>query len=90
MLMMTSLWSYEHAPFSSSVHIYSVQSVSYSTLDPAEVRKFQVLANKWWDTQGELAPLHAMNELRVPFIRSVYKFHTKFRVNCMMCHFLIH
>lgn len=62
--------------FSSSVHISSVRFVSKSTLDPAEVRKFQLLANKWWDIQGEFAPLHALNELRVPFIRSVYKFHT--------------
>ncbi|XP_060761266.1 ubiquinone biosynthesis O-methyltransferase, mitochondrial [Neoarius graeffei] len=51
------------------VHISSVRFVSKSTLDPAEVRKFQVLANKWWDIQGEFAPLHALNELRVPFIR---------------------
>ncbi|XP_053508217.1 ubiquinone biosynthesis O-methyltransferase, mitochondrial isoform X1 [Ictalurus furcatus] len=51
------------------VHIHNVRPISYSTLDPAEVRKFQVLANKWWDIQGEFAPLHAMNELRVPFIR---------------------
>lgn len=75
--------------FSYSVHIHNVRPISYSTLDPAEVRKFQVLANKWWDIQGEFAPLHAMNELRVPFIRSVYKFHTKIPVKCMMCHSLI-
>ncbi|KAK2868739.1 hypothetical protein Q7C36_000610 [Tachysurus vachellii] len=51
------------------VHSYGVRLLSSSTLDPAEIRKFQVLANKWWDIQGEFAPLHAMNELRVPFIR---------------------
>ncbi|KAF5896974.1 ubiquinone biosynthesis O-methyltransferase, mitochondrial, partial [Clarias magur] len=49
--------------------IHSVSPASYSTLDPDEVRKFQVLADKWWDTRGEFALLHAMNELRVPFIR---------------------
>ncbi|KAI5626422.1 ubiquinone biosynthesis O-methyltransferase, mitochondrial [Silurus asotus] len=53
----------------SSVNRRRVRLVSHSTLDPAEVRKFQVLANKWWDIQGEFAPLHSMNELRVPFIR---------------------
>ncbi|KAK3534791.1 hypothetical protein QTP86_024742 [Hemibagrus guttatus] len=51
------------------VYIHSVRPLSSSTLDPEEVRKFQVLANKWWDIQGEFALLHAMNELRVPFIR---------------------
>lgn len=70
--------------FFSSVHIHSVRPVSYSTVDPAEVRKFQALANKWWDIQGEFAPLHAMNKLRVPFIRSVYKICTKILVKCML------
>lgn len=62
---------------SSSVHIHNVRLVSYKTLDPTEVRKFQVLANKWWDNQGEFALLHSMNELRVPFIRSVFNFLVK-------------
>ncbi|XP_004541693.1 ubiquinone biosynthesis O-methyltransferase, mitochondrial [Maylandia zebra] len=46
-----------------------VRSASHSTVDPDELRKFQSLANKWWDEQGEFAALHAMNDLRVPFIR---------------------
>ncbi|KAI3360624.1 hypothetical protein L3Q82_002490 [Scortum barcoo] len=47
----------------------SARSASYTTVDPDEVRKFQSLARKWWDEQGEFAALHAMNDLRVPFIR---------------------
>ncbi|XP_066514445.1 ubiquinone biosynthesis O-methyltransferase, mitochondrial-like [Hoplias malabaricus] len=43
--------------------------VSHSTVDPTEVRKFQALAGKWWDEHGQLGALHAMNDLRVPFIR---------------------
>ncbi|TNN57684.1 Ubiquinone biosynthesis O-methyltransferase, mitochondrial [Liparis tanakae] len=39
------------------------------TLDPDELRRFQSLAGKWWDEGGEFAALHAMNDLRVPFIR---------------------
>lgn len=35
------------------------------------MRRFQSLAGKWWDEQGEFAALHAMNDLRVPFIRCV-------------------
>ncbi|XP_041844975.1 ubiquinone biosynthesis O-methyltransferase, mitochondrial isoform X2 [Melanotaenia boesemani] len=45
------------------------RSVSQSTVDPAELRRFQLLANKWWDEQGDFAALHAMNDLRVPFVR---------------------
>ncbi|GAA6230905.1 ubiquinone biosynthesis O-methyltransferase, mitochondrial [Lates japonicus] len=47
----------------------STRSASQTTVDPDEVRRFQSLASKWWDEQGEFAALHAMNDLRVPFIR---------------------
>lgn len=47
----------------------SVRSASQTTVDPDEVRRFQSLASKWWDEQGEFAALHAMNDLRVPFVR---------------------
>ncbi|XP_012680016.1 ubiquinone biosynthesis O-methyltransferase, mitochondrial [Clupea harengus] len=50
-------------------HASSIRQVSHTTLDPAEVKKFQSLADKWWDQQGEFAALHSMNDLRVPFIR---------------------
>lgn len=53
---------------SSACHI-GTQSSSHTTVDPDEVRRFQSLASKWWDEQGECAVLHAMNDLRVPFIR---------------------
>lgn len=49
----------------------SARSASQTTVDPDEVRRFQSLATKWWDEQGEFAALHAMNDLRVPFIRCV-------------------
>ncbi|XP_068999506.1 ubiquinone biosynthesis O-methyltransferase, mitochondrial [Embiotoca jacksoni] len=48
---------------------HGARSASQSTVDPDEVRRFQSLAGKWWDEQGEFAALHAMNDLRVPFIR---------------------
>ncbi|XP_026149063.1 ubiquinone biosynthesis O-methyltransferase, mitochondrial [Mastacembelus armatus] len=47
----------------------STRTASHTTVDPAEMRKFQSLASKWWDEHGEFAALHAMNDLRVPFIR---------------------
>ncbi|XP_069867132.1 ubiquinone biosynthesis O-methyltransferase, mitochondrial [Dipodomys merriami] len=44
-------------------------STSQTTVDSSEVKTFRVLADKWWDEQGVYAPLHSMNDLRVPFIR---------------------
>ncbi len=36
--------------------------------DPAEIAKFDALASRWWDPQGEFKPLHLMNPLRVQYI----------------------
>ncbi|NXN95275.1 COQ3 protein, partial [Rhinopomastus cyanomelas] len=44
-------------------------STSHSSVDPLELKKFQLLAHKWWDEEGEYAALHSMNDIRVPFIR---------------------
>ncbi|KAI4891536.1 hypothetical protein NFI96_021546 [Prochilodus magdalenae] len=59
----------QHRHFKPRLLVQSGRMVSHSTVDPAEVRKFQALASRWWDEQGEFGALHAMNELRVPFIR---------------------
>lgn len=37
-------------------------------VDPAEIAKFEALANRWWDPQGDFKPLHAINPLRVNYI----------------------
>ena len=37
-------------------------------LDQEEVNKFDELASKWWDEEGEFKPLHQINPLRVNFI----------------------
>ncbi|MEQ2274713.1 hypothetical protein XENORESO_008411, partial [Xenotaenia resolanae] len=50
-------------------NICSFRSASHTTVDPSEVKRFQLLANKWWDEEGDFAALHAMNDLRVPFVR---------------------
>jgi 2-polyprenyl-6-hydroxyphenyl methylase/3-demethylubiquinone-9 3-methyltransferase len=34
-----------------------------------EINKFNVLAENWWDPQGPLKPLHAINPLRMKFIQ---------------------
>lgn len=45
-------------------------------MDSKEIKKFQLLAHKWWDEEGEYAALHSMNDIRVPFIR--YGFEDRF------------
>lgn len=37
-------------------------------VDPAEIGKFSALAAQWWDPAGPMAPLHAINPLRLAFI----------------------
>ncbi|KFQ77686.1 hypothetical protein N337_00193, partial [Phoenicopterus ruber ruber] len=44
-------------------------STSRSSVDSKEMKKFQLLAHKWWDEEGEYSALHSMNDIRVPFIR---------------------
>ena len=39
-----------------------------ANFDPSEIRKFEELASRWWDEQGEFKPLHEMNPLRLNFI----------------------
>jgi 2-polyprenyl-6-hydroxyphenyl methylase/3-demethylubiquinone-9 3-methyltransferase len=37
-------------------------------VDPAELEKFENLAHRWWDPQGEFRPLHEINPLRLEWI----------------------
>jgi len=37
-------------------------------VDPAEIAKFEELASRWWDNQGEFKPLHEINPLRLQYI----------------------
>lgn len=39
-----------------------------ANVDPNEVAKFEQLAERWWDEQGEFKPLHEINPLRLDFI----------------------
>ena len=43
--------------------------MSASNSDPAEIRKFTQMAEQWWDPQGVCKPLHAINPLRLSFIK---------------------
>lgn len=37
-------------------------------VDPQEIAKFEALASRWWDRNGEFRPLHEINPLRANFI----------------------
>ena len=43
--------------------------MNIKNLDHDEVNKFDELAAKWWDKNGEFKPLHQINPLRVGFIK---------------------
>ena len=43
--------------------------MTYHNVDPAEVAKFDALADSWWDPEGQSKPLHQINPLRLQFIR---------------------
>src|SRR5690625_7984582 len=38
-------------------------------VDQAELDKFSALASRWWDPESEFKPLHAINPLRLDWIR---------------------
>ena len=42
---------------------------SSPTLDPAEVARFNALAEQWWDPNGNFRPLHQLGPARLAFIR---------------------
>jgi len=44
-------------------------SGSGATLDEEEVARFAAMADEWWDAEGKFRPLHALNPVRLTFIR---------------------
>ncbi len=40
-----------------------------STVDDAEIAKFERLASEWWDPHGKFRPLHKFNPLRIGYIK---------------------
>lgn len=39
-------------------------------VDRQEVRRFERLAARWWDPEGDMAPLHVINPLRADYIEA--------------------
>lgn len=40
-----------------------------STVDPADIARFERIAREWWDPRGRFWPLHRMNPTRIAYIR---------------------
>ncbi len=39
-----------------------------TTIDPAEIAKFEAMAAEWWDPRGKFRPLHMLNPCRLDYI----------------------
>jgi 2-polyprenyl-6-hydroxyphenyl methylase/3-demethylubiquinone-9 3-methyltransferase len=44
-------------------------SFGIGTVDPAEIAKFERMADEWWDADGKFKPLHKLNPVRLGYIR---------------------
>lgn len=42
---------------------------SASTIDPAEVARFERIAESWWDSKGPMRALHKFNPVRLAYVR---------------------
>ncbi|NNG05645.1 MAG: bifunctional 2-polyprenyl-6-hydroxyphenol methylase/3-demethylubiquinol 3-O-methyltransferase UbiG [Inquilinus sp.] len=40
-----------------------------ASIDATEIARFEAVADRWWDSEGEFRPLHRLNPVRVGFIR---------------------
>lgn len=45
-------------------------SETAANADPREIAKFEKLAHRWWDCEGEFKPLHHINPLRLKYIQN--------------------
>ena len=43
---------------------------SASNHDPAEIARFDAIAQRWWDPKSEFRPLHVLNPVRLNYIES--------------------
>nr|VFK51827.1 MAG: 3-demethylubiquinone-9 3-methyltransferase [Candidatus Kentron sp. TUN] len=46
----------------------SPNNISLDNVDPLEVAKFERMAARWWDLEGDLRTLHTLNPLRLDYI----------------------
>jgi 2-polyprenyl-6-hydroxyphenyl methylase/3-demethylubiquinone-9 3-methyltransferase len=53
-----------------TLYLAPVKESSASSADPAEIAKFEAIAHRFWDSEGEFKPLHRLNPLRTEFVAS--------------------
>jgi len=46
-----------------------------STLNKKEVAQFDAIADKWWDENGPMKPLHRLNPVRLAYVRRMMEQH---------------
>jgi len=51
------------------MNVTAEKPASPANADQAELEKFSALASRWWDRESEFKPLHAINPLRLGWIR---------------------
>ncbi len=44
------------------------ETIPLYNVDPIEIQKFEALASRWWDLEGEFKPLHLINPLRLNYV----------------------
>jgi 2-polyprenyl-6-hydroxyphenyl methylase / 3-demethylubiquinone-9 3-methyltransferase len=51
--------------------VRDADSAAARNVDPAEVAKFTLLAQSWWDPNGPSKPLHDLNPLRLQYVERI-------------------
>jgi 2-polyprenyl-6-hydroxyphenyl methylase/3-demethylubiquinone-9 3-methyltransferase len=51
-------------------HMETRMQAHQTTVDPAEIAKFEAMAAEWWDPKGKFKPLHMLNPCRLDYITS--------------------
>ncbi|MDN3698181.1 bifunctional 2-polyprenyl-6-hydroxyphenol methylase/3-demethylubiquinol 3-O-methyltransferase UbiG [Vibrio cortegadensis] len=46
----------------------NISSGKPQNVDPLEIKKFEDMASRWWDLEGEFKPLHQINPLRLNYV----------------------
>jgi len=54
-----------------------VASHANQNVDANEINKFETLASRWWDLNGEFKPLHDINPIRLDYINTIANLNEK-------------
>ncbi len=56
------------APAGPAGAVANAAAAAPANVDPQEIAKFDAIAQRWWDPEGEFAPLHRLNPVRLGFL----------------------